>query len=333
MATSDSQGISPLSIEAGSDLSASQFCAVTVNSDGQLALPSAGATIVGILLDEPAAQGRTGSVQTDGAAKWRLGGTVDEGDEVKTDSTGRAVTASAADVLAGYSQGKCLVGGATNAIGTIKLRPQGGRAAVVGVQALTDSGTINATTEITTLAVTGTDAYTLSDGLYVGQRKIVRCISASGSPVGVITPTTVSAAWSQGTIPATLTMNTAGQEVTYEWQSDGWAVVAIKQAGVEVVAHTGTSNPLVAIHQLTVSGTDDGIIPSGMFTGQMDYWTVTTATATPIQSISGLFYDEDGSADGIDVNFNPAAAGDNVLLRWSGTRWFMVNHINATIST
>ena len=333
MAADQLMNLNPVSVEAGSDLSASQYCAVTVNSSSQLALPSANASIFGILYDNPAAQGRTGKVMCGGVVKWRAGGTVAAGDKVKTDSSGRCVAASAGDIAAGYGMGQALTGASTNGVAEVLLLPALGVVAVTGVQALTDSGAIDLTTEITTLAITGTDAYSLADGLYTGQRKIIRCISAASVPVGVVTPTTTSVLWSQGTVPTTLTFNTAGQEATLEWQADGWAVIATKQAGLETVAHTGTANPLCAQHSLAVDGTDDAIIPSGMFTGELSYWTVISAANTPIQTISGLFYDEDGSADGIDVNFNAAAAANCVLLRWGGERWIMVNHINATIST
>ena len=38
------------------------------------------------------------------------------------------------------------------------------------------------------LTVVGTKAYTLADGLIAGQRKTLFCLSASGTPVGVVTP-------------------------------------------------------------------------------------------------------------------------------------------------
>jgi hypothetical protein len=95
----------PLSIPAGSDLSASQFCGVTINSSGQLVLPSAGARILGILYTKPAAQGRPGTVETQAGKKLRAkyGGTVTAADPVKVDAAGKFVTAVSTNVAVGVA--------------------------------------------------------------------------------------------------------------------------------------------------------------------------------------------------------------------------------------
>lgn len=330
MTTDQLMNITPISVEAGSDLSASQFCAVTVNSSGQLVLPAANASILGILYDVPAAQGRAGAVQCAGVVKWRLGGTVAKGDKVKTDSTGRAVTASAADVAAGYGCGVCITGGAVNNNGEIFVEPNLGIVAVSGVQALTDSGTINNTTLVTTLAITGTDAYGMSDGLYVTQRKIVRCISAASSPAGTVTPTTVSTDTAGGTSPASVVFNAAGQEVEYEWDATGWKIMRVRAAGADAPAAASTLNLLVANHVITIANTQDWIIPSGYVPGQKQMIMVATTSGSPVGTISGLFYDEDGSADGVDVNLN--AQADFAYLDWDGVRWMPVQLVSSTVS-
>jgi hypothetical protein len=56
----------PFSLEASTDLSASQYCGVTIDANGQLALPTAGSKIVGVLQTKPAAQGRAGTLRTFG---------------------------------------------------------------------------------------------------------------------------------------------------------------------------------------------------------------------------------------------------------------------------
>ena len=102
-------------IPASTDLSASQFCFVVVNSSGQLALPSAGGDADGVLQDKPSAQYVEGSVAVLGISKVKVGAlaSVTAGDLVMTDASGNAVTAAGA--------GKKILGRAlaTGAAGTI----------------------------------------------------------------------------------------------------------------------------------------------------------------------------------------------------------------------
>ena len=60
------------------------------------------------------------------------------------------------------------------------------------VEAVSAAGALSVNTEITTLAVTGVTAYTLPNGLFLGQRKTVVVVSAASSPNGTITPATPS---------------------------------------------------------------------------------------------------------------------------------------------
>lgn len=306
--------------------------AVTIDSNGHVAISTAGASVDGIYQGGSDADeiGAAGEVVTLGpVVKMLLGGTVNLGDKVKSDSTGRAVTANAADILAGVDFGICTKAGAVNGYGSI-LFYGSNRSSASGVQALTDSGAINATTEITTLAVTGTDAYSMADGLYVGQRKIVRCILATGTPHGVVTPTTVSAYAIGGTQPASVDFMVAGQEVEYEWHADGWAIVNIVCAGVEAVTAGQAGNPLFQVHTAAIADTVDFLVTAGIYAGQKSRWVASANSGTPVGTLSGLFYLTTGAATGVDVNFN--AASDAVDLEWSGARWFATSLTSATIS-
>lgn len=60
------------------------------------------------------------------------------------------------------------------------------------VEAVSAAGAISVNTEITTLAVTGTAAYTLANGLFLGQRKTIIVISGASTPAGTLTPATPS---------------------------------------------------------------------------------------------------------------------------------------------
>lgn len=60
------------------------------------------------------------------------------------------------------------------------------------VEAVSAAGALSVATEITTLAVTGTMAFTLANGLFLGQRKSIVVVSAASTPVGSLTVATPS---------------------------------------------------------------------------------------------------------------------------------------------
>ena len=47
-------------------------------------------------------------------------------------------------------------------------------------------------------------------------------------------------------------------------------------------------------------------------------------------TISGLFYDEDGSADGVDVTYNDAL--DEATYTWDGARWSLSSIISVAVT-
>lgn len=90
-----------ITVEAGGDLSSSQYLLMTINSSGQLAATGDGAKTDGVLQDKPAAAGRAASLGIEGVTKVRAGAAFTAGDDLAADSTGRAVTATTGDVIAG----------------------------------------------------------------------------------------------------------------------------------------------------------------------------------------------------------------------------------------
>ena len=89
---------------AGEDLSTAQFKFVTLEADGQVDLAdSAGENCVGVLLVEGAAA-RAVTVVMTGSVMVEAGGTVTNGGAVATDATGRAVDATAGDIIMGYAR-------------------------------------------------------------------------------------------------------------------------------------------------------------------------------------------------------------------------------------
>lgn len=214
----------PLSIDAGSDLSASQHCFMNINASGQLALPSAGGTVVGVLCDAPAAAGRPGEVQTRGIAKVKFGGSVAAGGAVKASAAGKAVAASAADVAAGSCKGIALAAYVDGDVGSVLLTNIGvGMAGVSGVETLSAPGVVSVNTVLTRLAIDGTDPHTIADGLYDGQIKEILAVSAANTPSSVVT-----GAFLEGTTArTTATFNAAADYLKLCWSTtaDAWQVL------------------------------------------------------------------------------------------------------------
>ena len=91
---------SDLSRPASGDLSSYQYYFVTVNSSGQLARTGDGARADGILQTQPGAQGRAGTYRPAGTESFVVAGaSFTAGDELGSDSAGRAVTGATDDVM------------------------------------------------------------------------------------------------------------------------------------------------------------------------------------------------------------------------------------------
>lgn len=196
--------------------------------------------------------------------------------------------------------------------------------ALTGFETVT-SGALTVGTRTTFVSVTGTVAYTLAAGTYLGQRKRVECSVAASIPAGTLT-----IADSFASEPTTWVFNAVGQAIELMWTSTGWKHLAVQAAGVDTPAAASTVNQLVLQHTIAISGTQDWIIPSGVVPGQVQIFKVASAASIPVGTISGLFYDEDGSADGVDINFD--AAADMATVVWDGARWNPTQLVSATVS-
>lgn len=88
---------------AGSDLSAKQFCFVTMAADGEVDATGDGARATGVLL-VPGAAGEAVTVCYDGRVTVKAGGAVSKGDAIASDAAGEAVeAATAGDIILGYA--------------------------------------------------------------------------------------------------------------------------------------------------------------------------------------------------------------------------------------
>lgn len=104
---------------ASADLSARQFCAVKLDTNGQIALAASGKNMDGVLQDKPNAQSIPGEVAMFGVTKVAAGGTgFAAGDLLEVTTNGTFQTQSAGTVVA-----KALTAAASGAIGSAKILP------------------------------------------------------------------------------------------------------------------------------------------------------------------------------------------------------------------
>lgn len=89
------------------------------------------------------------------------------------------------------------------------------------------SGALSVVKRSSTLAVSGTVAYTLANGVRLNQRKTIHCETAGATPHGVLTPATPVGF-------STLDFTTARGGAELEWNGAGWVIVVI--SGTVVVA-------------------------------------------------------------------------------------------------
>lgn len=89
------------------------------------------------------------------------------------------------------------------------------------------SGALTVGKRTTVLAVSGTKAYPLPDGLYTGQRKTIFCKSAVSTPVGVVTPAHLAGF-------VTITFGAANTAVELEFNGTNWDIVGV--SGVVTIA-------------------------------------------------------------------------------------------------
>jgi|KBSSwiStaDraftv2_1062776.scaffolds.fasta_scaffold00132_112 hypothetical protein len=214
----------PISLPAGSDLSASLFCGVTVTTAGLVALPAANASIIGVLYTAGTGGQFACGIETVGRGKLKLkyGGTVAVMDPLKVTSAGKFITASAADVASGFQVATALKAGALNDIGEGVLTGAAGNAvAGAGFDTIVLGTTAPSNlTAVTFVSTTGTVTGVLANGVSTGQTKrIVQNVAAS-SPVGTITGTFKTLA---GAAATTLALGTAvGTIVDLIWDGAAW---------------------------------------------------------------------------------------------------------------
>lgn len=218
-----------VSLPANADLSASLFCGVDlVNSSGKarVAVSGAGGRSIGTLLSKPTAAGEGCAVCTYGAITWgRFGAAVTAADNLKMDATGRYVTAAAADVALGAVTAIALESGAADENHPILLMPIGAQAAGAGSnEIVAANGALSLAARTTYLQVDATKTYTLAAGLFDGQRKTIRAITATNTPAGTVT----GAFDTDGTATGNALFNALADQLELEWDTaiSKWRVLS-----------------------------------------------------------------------------------------------------------
>lgn len=92
-----------ISLVAAADLTAKQFYAVKIDSNGQAALAGAGESAIGIVQNNPAA-GSPASVMISGTSKAKAGGNITAGAKVAANSSGVFVAATTGNAVIGFAK-------------------------------------------------------------------------------------------------------------------------------------------------------------------------------------------------------------------------------------
>jgi hypothetical protein len=91
-------------VDAGADLSASQYCGAVINAAGAAVLPAAGARIAGVIQNKPTL-GKSATLMASGITKMVASAAIAGDANVAVTATGQAVTAASGQSIIGKVQG------------------------------------------------------------------------------------------------------------------------------------------------------------------------------------------------------------------------------------
>lgn len=211
------------------------------------------------------------------------------------------------------------------------------------VDAVSAAGACSLVIKTTELSVDGTKAYTLAAPTRTGQRKVIRCVAATNTPLGTLTVSSPDD--TTGFVcAATFVFAVVGQEITLEATAAlKWRCVDKKRAGALAVT-VGTTDlagySLHNVYKLAVDGTKSSAttkgLPDGSVIGERCILINTSATNTPIGSVDGTYTGMDGSAythmGTIGVAASTTVTGDFAEVRWNGAAWQVMNFSGITWS-
>lgn len=192
---------------------------------------------------------------------------------------------------------------------------------------------------VTELSVDGTKAYTLAAPTFANQRKLIRCVAATNTPLGTLTissPDTTT-----GFVCATtFTFDTVGQEIELQATAGlKWRCVRVKRAGTSgnngVVIGTTvlTGKNLWSVYMCSVTGTVSSTttkaLPDGSAVGETITIATTTAASIPSGTLGGTYVDATATAR---TGFVIDNAADQCIFAWNGSAWQAVFNSGGTFS-
>jgi hypothetical protein len=201
------------------------------------------------------------------------------------------------------------------------------------------SGAVSLTTDNTYLSVTGTQAYTLANGAFPGQRKRIECSVAASTPAGTLTIATPETTAGQ-ICSATFFFDTVGQAIELLWTGAKWRATRVERAGssgangVVVGTTVLTGKNMWAHYSLSVTGTVSSTttkgIPDGSAVGEMIQVGCATAASTPSGTIALTALTTLGAAGTTLGTFNGTTC--YATLRWNGSAWQLVGNTTVVLS-
>ncbi len=315
-----------LTLVAGSDLSTKEKYFMALSS-GKLAVAGAGASVIGVLDDDPSSDGAAGRVQNGGIAVVLAGGTCTRDLGAASDASGKAVNASGSARVIGTFLDTGSSGDYVRVIlGAIST------AQASDFETVTAAGALNPAVPVTALDITSTVAYTLAVGTTIGQKKRIEVAAAATSPRG-----TVTLADAFGTESLTHVFTAVGQVLDLEWRSTGWKVVGKRRAGTQVLVIGTTLTAgldMAAVYDLQTTATVHSLttmaLPSGMIPGEVVSLICTVAATCPVGDIDFVGVSLVGAA--VTHITAITATTDNATLLWNGAAWVPLLNTGLTIN-
>jgi hypothetical protein len=93
-----------------------------------------------------------------------------------------------------------------------------------GVELVT-SGALSVTKRTSKISIDGTKAYTLADGTFVGQIKVIICTVAANTPAGTVTPVNID-------VGSSLAFNATNDACVLVWDGTNWLIQALNSVSV-----------------------------------------------------------------------------------------------------
>jgi hypothetical protein len=211
-------------------------------------------------------------------------------------------------------------------------------------EAISAAGALSLNTYQSTLAVSGTMAFTLAAPTVSGQRKRIVCLTAASTPLGTVTISSPDD--TAGFVcSSTFTFTNVGQAIELvATPALKWRCVRVQRSGVKtgIVAGTTvlTGLNLFQAYSLAVDGTDAGTgtggLPNGSAVGERCSIVCESAANTPIGSLAGTYLGMFGTAytdiGAIGVAASTTVVGDCAILEWTGAAWLVVYQNGCTLS-